>query len=92
MSPPQLARDTPVLNILKPVLVCSDVFVRIELQFTIEYRWKSDVCHVLHGEEPLLAETWLYCCVLIALRVAHLIIIILYVIHQTSLFEVDSYL
>ena len=53
MTPPELTRDTPVLDVLQPVLVGIDVFLRIEFQFTVEYRRQGDVCKVLHLEEPL---------------------------------------
>ena len=67
MSPPKLTRDTPVLNILKPVLICCNILAWIELQLTREYWWKGDICHVLHSKEPLLTETRLYGSILITL-------------------------
>ena len=53
MSPPQLAADTPVLDIFQPVLVRVLIFGRIELQFIIHYRRQSHVGKVLHLQEPL---------------------------------------
>ena len=55
------------MYILQPVLVCGNIFRWVELQFAAKHRRQSDVGHVLHREEPLLAEAWLNGSVLIAL-------------------------
>ena len=53
MPPPQLAADTPVLDIFQPVLVRILIFGRIELQLIIHHRRQSHVGKVLHLQEPL---------------------------------------
>ena len=88
MSPPQLTRDTPVLDILQPVLVSSLVFCRIELQLVVHYRRQRDVGKMFHLQEPLFTETWLYRCVAVTLRVAHLINVVLYALHKSCCLEV----
>ena len=45
---------------------------------------------MLHREEPLLTETRLYCCILIALAVAHLVLIVLHLFQQASFLQVDG--
>ena len=45
---------------------------------------------MLHGEEPLLAETRLNSCVLVAFRVAYLVVIILNLLHQASRLKVKG--
>ena len=56
VSPPQLAADTPVLDVLQPVLVRVLVLSGIELQFVVHDRRQSHVGKVLHLEEPLHGE------------------------------------
>ena len=88
MTPPQLTRDTPILNVLQPVLVGVHVFLRIELQFAVQYGWEGDVGKVLHLEEPLQRETGLDSCIRVALRIAHLIDIVLDLLHQSGFLQV----
>ena len=90
VSPPQLAADAPVLNVLHPVAVGVHIFGRIELNLTFQHRWQSDVGKMLHREEPLLAETRLHSRVLIALRIAHLIVIVLNLLHQARCLQVEG--
>ena len=92
MSPPQLARDTPVLNILKPVLVRSNILRRVKLQLTVQHWRQSYVSHVLHRQEPLLTQSWFHSRVLVTLRVTHLVVIVLHVVHQSLFLEVYGYL
>ena len=61
MSPPQLAADTPVLDILQPVLIGILIFGWIEFQVIIHYRRQSHIGKVLHLEEPLHGELRLDC-------------------------------
>ena len=88
MSPPQLARDTPVLDILQPVLVCSLVFCGIEVHLTVDNGWQGDVGKVLHLEEPLQRQTWFDGSIGVALRISHLIIIVLHALHQSCLLQI----
>ena len=88
VTPPELARDTPILNVLQPVAVCCYVLCRVELDLALEHRRQSDVCEVLHREEPLLAEARLYGCVLVALRVAHLVVVVLNLLYQSGSLQV----
>ena len=53
MSPPQLAADTPVFDVLHPVAVCILIFGRIEFQLIVHYRRQCHIGKMLHFEEPL---------------------------------------
>ena len=88
MTPPQLTGDTPVLDVLQPVLIGVHVFLRIEFQFAVEHRWQGDVSKVLHLEEPLQGETGLDGGVGVTFRVAHLVGVVLDLLHKTSLLEI----
>ena len=90
MSPPQLAADAPVLDVLQPVAVRGDVFLRIELYLAFQYGWQGNLGEVLHREEPLLAQTWLYGGVLVALAIAHLVLIVFDALHESGLLQVDG--
>ena len=85
MSPPQLTTDAPVLNVLQPVAIGADILGGVELDFSLQYGWQGYLGKVLHGEEPLLAQTWLYGCVGVTLAVAHLVLIVLYALHESCL-------
>ena len=89
MSPPELAADTPVLNILEPVTVGRNVFVGVEFDFSFEHGRQGNVGKVLHFQEPLLAKARLDGRVLIALRVAHLVVVVLDFLHQAGVLQVD---
>ena len=56
MSPPQLAADTPVLDVLQPVLIGIFIFGWVEFQVIIHHRGQSHIGKVLHLEEPLHGE------------------------------------
>ena len=88
MSPPELAADTPVLYVFQPIVVGGLVLGGVELEFVVHYGRQGDVGKVLHAEEPLHAETRLNGCVGIALRVAHLVVVVFHLLEQTSSFEV----
>ena len=60
----------------------------MELNLALEHWRQSDVCEVLHREEPLLAEARLYGCVLIALRVAHLVVVVLNLLYQSGSLQI----
>ncbi len=92
MTPPELTGDTPVLDILKPVLVGVLIFLRIELDVVVHHWRQRNICKMLHAEEPLERETWLDSGVWVALRVAHLVGVVLNTLHQSCLFEVFCYL
>ena len=92
VSPPQLARDAPVLDVLQPVLIGVLVFLRIELDIVGHYWWQGDIGKVLHLEEPLQRETRLNGCIGVALRIAHLIRIVLNALHQSCLLQIFGYL
>ena len=53
VTPPELAGDTPVFDVLEPVAVCVFVFGGIEDDVVVHYRRECDVCEVLHFHEPL---------------------------------------
>ena len=88
MSPPQLAADAPVLDILQPVLIGVDVFLWVEVHLTVEHGRQGDVSKMLHLQEPLQRETRLDGGVGVALRVAHLIGIVFHLLHQTGFLQV----
>ena len=89
MTPPELTADTPVLDVLQPVAIGVLVLLRIELDVIVHYWRKGDVSKVLHLEEPLCRELWLDRHIG-TLREAHLIIIVLNLLHQTGVLKVDG--
>ena len=56
VSPPQLAADAPVLDVLQPVAIRVLVLGGIELQLVLHHGGQGHVCKVLHLEEPLHGE------------------------------------
>ena len=88
MSPPELTRDAPVLDVLQPVLVCGLVFGRIELDVIVHDGRQCDVGKMLHLEEPLQRQTGLDGGVGVALRVANLVRIVLYTLHETCFLQI----
>ena len=56
MSPPQLAADAPVLDILQPIAVGVLVFLREELYLVVHHRRQGEVGEMLHLQEPLRGE------------------------------------
>ena len=83
MSPPELAADTPVLDILQPVAISGLVFGGIELQFVVHHGRQSHIGKVLHLEEPLHRELRLdgYTC---TLRATYFIGVGFYLFQQTG--------
>ena len=92
VSPPELTADAPVVDVLKPVAVCRDVLLRVELDLAFEYWGKGYVGKVLHAQIPLHTQAWLYGCVGIALAVAYLVFVVFDVIHEACFAEVFGYL
>ena len=60
MTPPQLARDTPVLNILHPVEVGLVKPLGNKLHFPVSDHLHSRFCQRLHLHEPLLTNPRLH--------------------------------
>ncbi len=89
MTPPELAADAPVLDVLQPVTVGVLVFLRVELDVIIHYWREGDVCEMLHLEEPLCGELRLDRHIG-TLGESHLIIIVLNLLHQTCVLKVDG--
>ena len=89
MTPPELTADTPVLDVLQPVAIGVLILLRIELDVVVHYWREGDVSKVLHLEEPLCRELWLDRHIG-TLREAHLIIIVLNLLHQTGVLKVDG--
>ena len=90
VSPPELARDAPVLDVLQPVLVGRHILGGMEHDFPIQHGFEGDVGKMAHLEEPLQREARFDDRIGIALRVAHLIIIVLYPFHQSGRFQVGG--
>ena len=90
VTPPELARDAPILYVLQPVAVGRDILGGIEFELSFEHGGQGDVGKVLHGEEPLLAEARLYGRVLVALGVPHLVVVVLHLLHQAGLLQVGG--
>ena len=92
VSPPQLATDAPVVDVLQPVAVCGDVFLWMEFDFALEYGRQGYRGKVLHAQIPLHAQAWLDGNVGIAFAVSDLVLIVLDMIHQACFLQVKSYL
>ena len=88
VAPPQLTRDAPVLDFLKPCPVSVLVLGGIELEFVVHDARQGDVGKVPHLQEPLHAQARLYSRVAIALAVAHLVLVVLDTLHQTRILQV----
>ena len=91
MSPPQLAADAPVLDVLQPVLIGILVFGRVEFQVIVHHRRQSHVGKVLHLEEPLHGELRLDCHIG-TLGEADLVGISLYLFQQSGMLQILFYL
>ncbi len=57
VAPPELARDTPVLDILEPVAVCGLVLLGHKAYDVVHDRSERDVGKVLHVDKPLQRQT-----------------------------------
>ena len=87
MSPPELAADTPVFDVLEPVAVRVFVFRRIENDVVVHYRREGDVCKMLHLDEPLEAQTRLDRHVR-TLRITDFVVVVLDFLNEVERFEV----
>ena len=81
VSPPQLPRDTPVLDVLQPVAVGVLVLRGIEHDVVVHHGRQRDVSKVLHADEPLQRKPRLDRHIG-ALRVAYFVVVVLYLLHQ----------
>ena len=90
MSPPQLATDTPVLNVGEPIIVGVLIFSRVELDIVVHYRRQCKVCKVLHIQIPLHAKARFYSCICVAFAVSNLVVIILHLFKKTSCGQIFS--
>ena len=88
VTPPKLARNTPVLNILQPLAVGVLVLIRIELDFVVHDGRQCNIGKMLHLEEPLQREARLNSRVGIALRIPHLVGVVLHLFHKACCLEV----
>ena len=56
MPPPELARDTPVLNVGQPMVVGRRPMIRIEPDFTRGNRTKAALSKTIHFYKPLIGQ------------------------------------
>ena len=63
VSPPELAADTPVTDIIGPVEVCLVHTLWKKLDLTVLYTFNCRFDHLIHLYEPLLLNHWLNSCV-----------------------------
>ena len=89
VAPPQLTRDTPVLDVLQPVAIGVLVFLGIELNVVVHHRRQGDVSEVLHLQEPLCRELRLDRHIG-TLGEAHLVVIVLDLLHQSGIGQIDG--
>ena len=87
MSPPQLARDAPVLDVLQPVTIGVFVFGRIELDLVLHHRRQGDVGKVLHFNEPLQTQPRLDRHVG-TFAVADFVVVVLNLLHEVKRLQV----
>ena len=90
MSPPKLAADAPVPNILHPVEVHPGEPIGDYLYPPVQDNVHSRLCQALHTDEPLLAHQRLHGHGA-AVTVPHGVDIRLYSLKQTILFQVSQY-
>ena len=88
VTPPQLSADAPILNVLQPVFISVLIFLGIELDIVVHDGWQSDVCKVLHFQEPLQRETRLDCRVGVSLGISYFIDIVLHLFQQSRVLQV----
>ena len=89
VAPPELARDTPVLDVLQPVAVGVLVFGGIELDFVVHDGRQGKVCKVLHLQEPLHGELR-FDGHARTLGATDLVVVVLHFFHQSGFLEVDG--
>ena len=92
MTPPQLATDTPVLNVRKPVIVDVLIFSRVELDFVVHNWRQSQVSKVLHAQIPLHAQARFNSCVGITFAITYLIVVVFYLFKKTCFSKIFCYL
>ena len=88
VSPPELAADAPVVDVLQPVAVGGDVLLGIELDVTVQHGRQCNVGKVLHGQIPLHAQAGFYGCVGVALGISHLVGVVLHLLHESCFLQV----
>ena len=62
MSPPELTGNTPVTDILQPVIICLIKMRWYKLGISILYCLNGRLCQIIHLNKPLKRYSWLYCC------------------------------
>ena len=83
MAPPELAADTPVLNIFKPYAISRLILFRHEADEIVHHGLERNIGKMLHADEPLEAQTGLDDH-FGALAVANLISVVLNLFHQSG--------
>ena len=91
MTPPQLAADTPVLNVFEPVAVSRFVFSGHKLDVVVHHRRKGYFGKVLHVDKPLERQARLDSH-LGAFREAHFVGVVFYLFEQSGCIQVLHYL
>ena len=87
VTPPQLTRDAPILDVLQPVTVRVLVFGRIELDLVLHHRRQRDIGKVLHLNKPLQTQPRLNWHVR-TLAVTYFIVVVLDFLHEIQRFQV----
>ena len=89
MSPPELARDAPVLDVVHPVEVDLAPAVRHEAHLAGFHRLDGGLGERLHLHEPLLGEAALHDLVA-TIAVSHLVVDVLDVVEEAAGFEIGN--
>ena len=88
VSPPELAADAPVVDVLEPLAVAAHEFLGIELDFAVQHGLECDLGQMRHTDIPLLAQTRLHGRIGVTLRIAHLVEVVFHFLHQAGGFQV----
>ena len=84
MPPPQLATNTPILNVGQPVIVGVLIFSRVELDFVVHNWRQSQVSKVLHAQIPLHAQARFNSRIGITFAITYLIVVVFYLFKKSS--------
>ena len=87
MAPPELTGNTPVVDIVQPVLINLAETVRNEVYFAVLLCLAGSFCHICHFYKPLRFDHRLYGC-LTSVVSSYVMNVILNLYQKTKLFEI----
>ena len=76
MTPPELTGNTPVTDILQPVIICLVKMRWYKLGISVLNSLDRRLCQIIHLHKPLKGYSWLYCC-MTAIAGSYIVLVIL---------------